>query len=233
MTPSDTTIDDIDFDTPRAHTVPAPGWTIIADGPRVCASHVATKIASWHATKDAAIQATWATHIAPGALICRVCAQRGVDAGAAYLICPACLSNLAGARTLAEDRFEAAIMTMEAEQAAWEQYQAQLAPDVAAKWQQVEQQRSTLEHALNWALRGTRPAHETDEQRQALIQQARAELEVFMSKVERTRNAPQHILYAVLQRQAQYDTAIKAAAEQTRTATEALQEIETAEGAAQ
>jgi hypothetical protein len=217
---------------PRAHTVPAPGWVILHDGPRSCASHVATKVASWHTTQDAAIQATWDTHIAPGALVCRVCAQRGVDAGAQYLICDHCRADLSVARRVAERRFKAAVREMEVEQAAWEDYQAQLPDDVAAKWQQVEQQRKDLEHALNAALRGPRTATETNEQRQALIQQARAAHDAFMAKVERTRNAPQHMLYAVLQRQAQYDAALRAAVEQTRTATEALQELDAAEGAA-
>ncbi|HEU5013917.1 MAG TPA: hypothetical protein VFT66_15460 [Roseiflexaceae bacterium] len=226
-----TSADDLFNEPPRPHTVPAPGWSVIADGPRYCASHVATKIGTWHATKDAAIQATWQAHIAPGALVCRVCAQRAVDPSARYLICDVCRADLPAARALVQDRFNAAVASMEQQQERWEQYQALLAPDVAAKWQQVEAERTRLERALVEAETGRRPMREPLPVRVEAIQAARAALDTFMAKVERTRNAPQHLLYPVLQRQAQYDAALHAAADQTRTATEALQEIEDADAA--
>lgn len=162
---------------------------------------------------------------------CAVCGTRTAlpISQCAVRLCAPCRKDLPTARQQAQARFEAAVQAMEAEQAAWEQYQAQLPADVAAKWQQVDAEWKRLAHALNEALRGKRRASETDAQRRALIEHARAAYDAFMAKVERTRHAPQHMLYPVLQRQAQYDAALAAAAEQTRMATEALQEIEQAE----
>lgn len=167
-------------------------------------------------------------------ITCACCGQRATIAVQwPGRICSDCRVDLRAARQRAQQRLDDAAQAFEPALASWTDYQDALPDDVREKWFSVKTTQTKLETSLNKALLGAYKALMPVEERQRIIAACRAKLDEHMAKVERTRHAPQHMLYAVLARESEHQQALDQANEETMAATIALQELDAAAGESQ